>query len=69
MDGFHTFADWKAQSIQNNIAKLLQQKAEYDQLRAQCEGLKGEINIRASERAQRDVLKKEVSACIHSVIS
>jgi hypothetical protein len=64
VDIFHTYADWKAQSVQDNIVKLHQCKAEYDQLQAQCEELKGQLNKRASERAQREMRKKEVGECI-----
>jgi cell shape-determining protein MreC len=64
MDAFHTFADWKAQGLQSNVAKLRQCKPDYDQLRAQCEELKERLNKRASERAQREMWKKEVGECI-----
>jgi hypothetical protein len=64
MDAFHIYADWKAHSVQDNIVKLHQRKAEYDQLRAQHEELKGQLNKRASERAQREMQKKEVGECI-----
>lgn len=68
MDGFHTYADWKAQSVQDSIVKLHQHKADYDQLRAQCEELKGQLNKRASERAQREMRKKEVGECIQLLL-
>jgi hypothetical protein len=67
MDMFHTFADWKAQNVQNSITKLVHHKADYDQLRAECEKLKSEVNMRASERAQREVRKREVCVYIHSL--
>ncbi|KDR07720.1 kinetochore protein Nuf2-like [Zootermopsis nevadensis] len=62
MDAFHTFADWKAQNVENISAELLQRKAECDELRAQCEELKKELNMTASERAQREMRKKELFA-------
>jgi hypothetical protein len=64
MDGFHTYADWKAQNLQDDIVKLHQRKTEYNHLRTQCEELKGQLNKRASERAQREMRKKEVRECI-----
>jgi hypothetical protein len=64
MDTFHTYADWKAQNMQDNIEKLHQRRTDYNQLRAQCEELKGQLNRRASERAQREMRKKEVGECI-----
>jgi predicted ATP-grasp superfamily ATP-dependent carboligase len=65
MDVFHTYADWKAQQMQNTIGSLLQCKVDYDQLQAQCEELKKEVNMIASERAQREVRKKEVCVYIY----
>jgi hypothetical protein len=65
MDAFHTFADWKAQSVQDGIEKLQNRVADYDQLRAQAEEMKAKINVCASEQAQREVDKKEVGTCIH----
>lgn len=67
MDAFHTFADWKAQNVENISAELLQRKAECDELRAQCEELKKELNMTASERAQREMRKKEVCVYVHSL--
>jgi hypothetical protein len=34
MDSFHSFADWKAQSVQDGTEKLQKQKADYDRLQA-----------------------------------
>jgi len=64
LNGFHTYADWKASAVDKNIVILLQRKAENDQLRAEYKELKRELNVRASERAQREVHKKELIAII-----
>jgi cell division protein FtsL len=37
--------------VQNSITKLVHDKADNDQLRAQCEELKSEVHMRASECA------------------
>jgi cell division protein FtsB len=67
LNGFHSYADWKASAVDKNIQILFQRKAENDQLRAEYEELKRELNVRASERAQREVHKKEVCVCIYSL--
>jgi hypothetical protein len=64
LDAFHTFADWKAQSVQDGVEKLQKRMTEYYQLRAQTEELKAKLNVCASEQAQREVAKKEVGTCI-----
>jgi cell fate (sporulation/competence/biofilm development) regulator YlbF (YheA/YmcA/DUF963 family) len=64
MDGFHTFADWKAQNI---IARLLQCKVDCDQLQAQCDEMTKEVNMGANECAQREVHKNEVCVYIYSL--
>lgn len=65
MDSFHSFADWKAQSVQNGIEKLQKRKADYDRLQAEREDMKAKLNTCAIERAQRQEYKKEVGSCMH----
>jgi hypothetical protein len=40
LDSFYSFADWKAQSVQDGMEKLQQQKADNDQLQAEGEDMK-----------------------------
>ena len=65
MDGFHTFADWKAQAVQDVIEKLHKRKTAYDRLRAEIEEVKEKLNMCASEQAWTVMAKKEVGVCIH----
>jgi hypothetical protein len=65
MDSFHSFADWKAQSVQDGIEKLQKRKADYDRLRAEREDMKTKLNMCAIERAQRQEYKKEVGFYMH----
>jgi hypothetical protein len=37
MDSFHSFADRKAQSVQDGIGKLQKRRGDYDQLQAERE--------------------------------
>jgi hypothetical protein len=65
MDSFHSFADWKAQSVQDVIEKLQKRKADYDRVRAEREEMKTKLNTCAIERAQRQEHKKEVGSPKH----
>jgi len=65
MDSFHSFADWKAQGVQDGIEKLQKRKADYDRLRAEREDMKTKLNTCAIGRAQRQEYKKEVGSCMH----
>jgi hypothetical protein len=65
MDSFHSFADWKAQSVQDGIEKLQKRKADYDRLQAEREDMKMKLSTCATERAQRKEYKKEVGSCMH----
>jgi hypothetical protein len=65
MDGFHTFADCKVPYIQNIIARLLQRKADYDQLQAQCDEMTKEVNVGANERAQRQKCARKKFVCTY----
>jgi len=64
MDSFHSFADWKAQSVQDGVEKLQKRKADYDRLRAEREDMKTKLNTCVTERVQRQEYKKEVGSCM-----
>jgi len=68
MDSFHSFADWKAQSVQDGIDKLQKRKADYDRLCAEREDLKTKLNTCAIKRAQRQEYKKEVASWMHLLL-
>jgi len=62
VDSFHSFKEWKAQSVQDGTEKLQKRKADYDPLRAEREDMETKLNMCAIEQAQRQEYKKEMDA-------
>ncbi|XP_069669133.1 kinetochore protein Nuf2-like [Periplaneta americana] len=67
MDNFHTFADWKALTIQEHVKEHMDRKDKYEQLRAQREALQEQLNQRAARKVQRPLRMCEVNEKIKNL--